>query len=95
MDELLAAGVPAGRVQRSSDLQVDPQLRHRRFHREHEHAEMGRVSYSGHQFRVSGYDGGPRGPAPILGGHSFEVLTETLGYADEAAADLVAAGAVA
>ena len=95
MNGLLAAGVPAGRVQRSSDLMVDPQLRHRGFHREYEHAEMGRVPYSGHQFRVSGYENGPRGPAPILGADSFEILTETLGFAAEAAAELIAAGAVA
>lgn len=95
MNQLVSAGVPAGRVQRSSDLLADPQLKHRRFHREHEHAEMGRVPYSGHQFRVSGYDHGPRFAAPVLGADSFEVLTSTLGFADEEAAELIAAGAVA
>ena len=93
--ELLAAGVPAGHVQRSSDLLVDPQLEHRRFFREYEHPEIGRVPYSGHQFRVSGYDNGPRCPAPLLGADSFEILSEALVFDDEAIAELVAEGAIA
>lgn len=95
MSELLIAGVPAGKVQRSRDLLADPQVRHRRFHRLLEHDEMGSMPYSGHAYRVSGYDNGPRSAAPTLGAHSFEVLTGTLGFTDEAAAELVAAGAVA
>ena len=94
MQTLTESGVPAGRVQRSRDLLVDPQLKHRGFHRILEHPEMGAVPYSGHQFRIRGYDSGPRGPAPLLGGDSFEVLTETLGLDDDAAALLIAAGAV-
>lgn len=94
MDMLLAAGVPAGHVQRSSDLATDPQLLHRGFHRSFEHGEMGRVPYGGHQFRISGYDHGPRGPAPLLGGDSFEVLTETLGFDVETVAEMMAEGAI-
>ncbi len=91
---LLAAGVPAAPVQRSSDLLADPQLLHRGFHHYLEHAEMGRVPYSGHQFRISGYESGPRGPAPLLGGDSFEILSETLGIDGDVIADLVASGAI-
>jgi benzylsuccinate CoA-transferase BbsF subunit len=94
MQRLLDAGVPAGHVQRSSDLPSDPQLIHRRFYRELEHGEVGRVPYSGHQFRVSGYDNGPRGPAPLLGGDSFEILVDELGFEPEAVADLMASGAI-
>ena len=43
---------------------------------------MGRVPYSGHAFRIRGYDNGPRGPAPLLGGESFEILAESLGFED-------------
>jgi crotonobetainyl-CoA:carnitine CoA-transferase CaiB-like acyl-CoA transferase len=56
---------------------------------------MGCVPYSGHQFRISGYDHGPRSPAPLLGGDSFEVLTEALGMDADTVADLVAQGAIA
>ncbi len=94
MATLLDAGVPAGHVQRSSDLQNDPQLAHRGFYRHFDHAEMGNIPYSGHSFRVSGYDNGPRGPAPLIGGESFEVLAEELGFAPEEVADLMASGVI-
>ena len=51
---------------------------------------MGLIPYSGHQYRVSGYDHGPRSPAPLIGGDSFEILTESLGLSDEQVADLMA-----
>ena len=90
MAQLTGAGIPAGHVQRSSDLLKDPQYQHRGFHRYLEHGEMGLVPYSGHQYRVSGYDHGPRSPAPLIGGDSFEVLTASLGLGDEQVADLMA-----
>jgi len=95
MKTLQAAGVPAGVVQRSSDLLRDPQYQHRRFHQPLEHPEMGRVPYSGHQWRIQGYESGPRWHAPILGQHSFQVLSEILGIGDEEIGELVASGVVA
>ena len=89
MAQLTDAGIPAGHVQRSSDLLKDPQYQHRAFHRYLEHGEMGLVPYSGHQYRVSGYDHGPRSPAPLIGGDSFEFLTGSLGLGDEQVADLM------
>ncbi len=94
MEILLSAGIPAGVVQRSRDLMNDPQLLHRRFHRWLDHPEMGRIPYSGHQFRISDYESGPRSAAPTLGGDSFEVLSEEIGFEAEAIADLMAAGAI-
>ncbi len=94
MDRLQAAGVPAGMVQRSSDHEEDPQLRHRRFFRPLEHPEMGEVPYEGHQFRILGYDNGPLTPAPCLGEHSIQVLQEILGYGDEDLARIAASGAL-
>jgi len=79
MARLQAAGVPAGAAQRSSDHLADPQLAHRRFFHPLEHAEMGTVPYEGHQFIISGYESGPRSPAPCLGEHSMEILLEVLG----------------
>ena len=93
MSMLQSAGVPAGVVQRSSDLLDDPQLAHRRFFRPMQHPEMGEVPYEGHQYRISGYDNGPRSPAPCLGEHTFEVLTEHLGMDMEQAAAALASGA--
>ncbi len=95
MQWLQAAGVPAGVVQRSSELLQDPQYAHRGFYHYFEHPVMGRIPYAGHQFRIAGYDNGPRGPAPTLGQHSFEVLSEFLGFDDEQIAAAYASGAVA
>ena len=87
------AGVPAGMVQRSSDHMEDPQLAHRSFFRRLEHTEMGEVPYEGHQYRIRGYDNGPRFPAPCLGEHTFEVLNEVLGLDVEEVSRLLASGA--
>ena len=93
MQTLQDAGVPAGVVQRSSDLLADKQYKHRGFYRYHDHGAMGNVPYAGHQYRISDYDNGPRGPAPLLGEHSYEVLME-LGLADEEIAEAYASGVI-
>ena len=94
MDTLVSEGVPAGVVQRSSDLQQDPQLAHRRFFRKLDHQEMGTIPYPGHQFRISGYDSGPRFPAPVLGQHNEEVLREVLGMTEDEVTEAIIAGAL-
>ena len=90
---LQAAGVPAGMVQRSSDHMEDPQLAHRSFFRRLEHPEMGEVPYEGHQYRILGYDNGPRFPAPCLGEHTYEVLTDVLGLDDDEVSEVLGSGA--
>ncbi len=55
---------------------------------------MGTVAYSGHQFRIAGYESGPRSPAPVLGQHSVTVMSELLGMSDAEIAEVVAAGAL-
>ena len=94
MHLLQTAGVPAGRVQRSFDLLNDPQYQHRQFYRRFEHQEMGEVPYAGHQYLISSYDNSPRGAAPCLGQHSFEVLSEVLGFSDEEIAAAYAEGII-
>ncbi len=91
-EALQASGVPAGMAQRASDLLQDPQYAQRGFYRWYDHPEMGRIPYAGHQFRIRGYDSGPRGPAPTLGQHLFEVLSGALGMSEEEIADAVATG---
>ncbi|MBI2764287.1 MAG: CoA transferase [Chloroflexi bacterium] len=95
MELLQRGGVPAGAVQRSSDLLRDPQLAHRNFFRPLVHPEMGEIPYEGHMFRIAGYDSGARFPAPCLGEHSAEVLTEILGMTDDELAEALTSGAVA
>ena len=94
MDELQAVGVPAGMVQRSSDLHQDPQLKHRGFFRNLDHQEMGAMPYSGDQFKIHGYDSGPRFAAPCLGQHNEAVLKDLLGMTDDEVVELVIAGAI-
>lgn len=94
MAELQAGSVPAGHVQRSRNLLEDRQYRHRGFYHWFDHPEMGGVPYAGHAYRIRGYDNGPRGPAPVLGQHTFEVLSGFLGMDDEQIATAYASGAV-
>ena len=90
---LQTRGVPAGMVQRSSDHLQDPQLAHRNFFRPMQHPEMGEVPYEGHQYLISGYDNGPRMPAPCLGEHTFDVLTNLLGMSVDQATEILISGA--
>jgi crotonobetainyl-CoA:carnitine CoA-transferase CaiB-like acyl-CoA transferase len=94
-EELRSAGVPAGEVQRSSDLLRDLQYAHREFYHYLDHPEMGRIPYAGHQFRIRGYPSGARFAAPMLGEHSVQVLQELLGMNDDEIADAFAAGVIA
>ena len=91
---LQTVGVPAGVVQRSSDLLGDPQLAHRNFFRYLDHPDMGHIPYTGHQSRIRGYDSGPRFAAPVLGQHNEMVLRDILGLTDEEISDAVIAGAL-
>ena len=95
MQLLQSHGVPSGVVQRSSDLLQDPQLAHRNLYHYMDHREMGNIPYTGHQFRIQGYDSGPRSPAPVLGQHNEYVLKELLGMTDEDMIEAVIAGAIA
>lgn len=88
----LAAGVAAAKVQRSSDLFLDPAYHHRDFYRWLGHSEMGDVPYAGHAYQIEGYRHGPRFAAPLLGEHTFEVLTEHLGLDTDAIAEIAATG---
>ena len=94
LQRLQSVGVPSGVVQRSSDLLQDPQLAHRGFHRYLEHGEMGVVPYAGHQFRIAGYDNGPRWASPTLGQHNEAVLREVLGMSEDDITEAVVSGAV-
>ena len=55
---------------------------------------MGHIPYTGHQFRISGYDSGPRFPAPIMGQHNEEVLREVLAMTDDEISEAIIAGAL-
>jgi crotonobetainyl-CoA:carnitine CoA-transferase CaiB-like acyl-CoA transferase len=94
MEAMLAAGVPAGVVQRSSDLLVDPQFQHRGFWREYEHPEIGTAPYAGPAGRIDGHDAGARDRDPMFNEHTVEVLSVTLGMSDDEIAAGFASGAI-
>ena len=91
---LLAGSIPAGLVSRSSDLLADPQYRHLNFYRWHEHGAMGHIPYAGHQYSIEGYEHGPRAPAPLLGEHTFEVLSDLLDLDPDEIAEIAISGAL-
>ncbi len=90
MVELQAAGVPAHRMQNSPECATDPQLRHRGHFVEVDHPERASVVEAG-RFRLGRTPGHPAGPAPLLGQHTFDVLSDLLGYDGDRIAALAAA----
>ena len=84
-------GVPAYVVMRSSDLIEDPQLASREFFIELEHSVLGSVKLDGPVTKFSGTPCTPRHAGATIGEHTFEVLTEVLGYDSDRIADLAAA----
>jgi benzylsuccinate CoA-transferase BbsF subunit len=89
MAALQRAGVAAGVVRTAADIvDEDPQLQHRRHWVKLEHPEMGTSIYNAPPFRISGARATPVAPAPLLGQHTDEVLTEILGLDSAAVEDL-------
>lgn len=92
MEALQAAGVPAGVVQKTSDLFEDPQLAHRGHFWYLEHPEMGRCAYDGPCFTLSSTPAQLTMPAPCLGQHNEYVYREILGMSDEEMAACIVDG---
>jgi crotonobetainyl-CoA:carnitine CoA-transferase CaiB-like acyl-CoA transferase len=92
-DELCEAGVPAAEVIASRDVVHNPQLRHRGLFEIQPHRVTGEHELPALPFRFRRVDHWLSRPAPTLGQHNDEVLTE-LGLRPEEIADLTAAGIV-
>ncbi|MFN0088650.1 MAG: CoA transferase [Acidimicrobiales bacterium] len=90
-EELQRAGVPAHQVQNSPECLTDPQLAHRGHYVDLEHPLLGPVTLEGVRIRLSRTPGRVTSPGPTYGQHTFEVLSELLGYADERIGELAAA----
>ena len=91
-ERLQRAGVAAAVCATSRDLAEDPHLANRNFFVELEHAEIGRVKHVGIPWRMSETPCSVRSPAPLLGQHTDEVLTEVAGYGAAEVAELRAQG---
>ncbi|MDF0599297.1 CoA transferase [Psychromarinibacter sp. C21-152] len=75
---LLAAGIPAGRVQDGREVSEDPQLEHRHIADRIEHPAMGQVRHVAPAFRMSRTPSRV-GAAPLLGADTGDVLRHVLG----------------
>ena len=98
MDEaallLQAAGVPAHPVQNSPECLVDPQLVHLGHFVELPHSEMETVTIEAPRGRFSATPASVRFAAPTVGQHTYEVLTDILGYSDDRFSELLVSGAL-
>ncbi len=86
-------GFPAGPVLSIAEMHADPQARAREMVVATDHPVAGRVETIGVPVKFSGTPGGVRGPAPVLGQHTREVLGE-YGYGAAEVDALIAAGVV-
>ena len=83
MNTLQEREVPAGVVQKTSDLFEDPQLTHRKHFWFLDHPEIGNHSYDGPSFRLSKTPGEISMPAPLMGQHNEYVFKDLLGMSEE------------
>jgi crotonobetainyl-CoA:carnitine CoA-transferase CaiB-like acyl-CoA transferase len=77
-----AEGLIWAPVAKLTDVIDDPQAREMGWFAPLDHPTLGRFETLGTPFHVYGADVGPRGPAPTVGQHTFELLQE-LGIAGE------------
>ena len=83
-----------GAVQSPADVADNLQYKDRDYFREIDHLVAGPISYPGAPLVMSATPWQPRSPAPTLGHHNREVLSDGLGYTVEELALLRASGVV-
>ena len=90
MNKLQSEGIPAGMVQKASEVLQDPHLIARKFYAYPEHIEAGKRAYDGPGFRLSETPHEIRGAAPLLGEHTWEICSEVLGMEGDEIGQLMA-----
>ncbi len=91
MHHLQEVGVAAHIVQNSPHYAADPQIIHRGQHVEVPHAKQGSTVVDASRFELSRTPASVTYGGPTLGEHTFDVLTEVLGYDSDRVAELAAA----
>jgi benzylsuccinate CoA-transferase BbsF subunit len=92
MEQLQAAGVPAGVVKNAADMYEDPQLNLRGMYWKMEHPEVGEFTHLGGSFRLSETPARPYRTSPLIGEHTQQICSEMLGMSDEEFVTLMAQG---
>lgn len=92
--KLLAVGLPVGPVQSAKEVFEDPHVAARQLLIDVPDPILGSVKLVGPVAKMSSSSGPLTGPAPLLGQHSAEVLTELLGYTEEQVGHLKADGII-
>ena len=91
---LLGVGLPIGPVQNAQEIFDDPQVAARQLMIDVADPILGTVKLVGPVAKMSGGTEPLTGPAPLLGEHNSEVLTELLGYTNEQVGRLKADGVI-
>ncbi|MCP4087329.1 MAG: CoA transferase [Actinomycetia bacterium] len=90
MAELQASGVPAQIVANSPELMADPQIQHRGHFATVSHCK-GEFVVEASRFHLSRTPATYGHGGPTFGEHTFDILTDTLGYDGDRIADLASA----
>ena len=93
-DRLRDAGVAAYASLRATDLHADAQLKARGFFIELEHGGFGRSHFDGAVTIFSETPSRPSRAGPMIGEHTFHVMSEILGYSDDEISRIAATGAL-
>ena len=91
MGRLQELGVAAHIVQNGPELSADPHLAHRGHFAEVPHPARGTMVVDGSRFVLSRTPAQHLGAGPTFGEHSFDILTEKLGYDGDRIAELAIA----
>jgi CoA:oxalate CoA-transferase len=94
LEALVAESIPVAPVLHIDQTLEDPHVKARGIIQEMEHPTAGKVRSPGFPVKMSKTPGTARLPAPQLGQHNEEVLTQLLGYTKERVTDLRKAGVI-
>jgi len=94
-DVFKGASFPYGPVNKMSEVFEEPQVQHLGLHQRVSHPGLGHdVSVVGPAVKFSGSENRVRGPPPVLGQHTDQVLREQLGLEEEEISELRKAGVI-